>query len=103
MTLPVHVYPALRVRIVRHRGRAVARVSGGDGAVVAYRWTIGAHGRAFTPSVHAPQGTRLSVTVSDAAGGVARSGATRSRGSGACAASRRVVRQPPQRRRGFTG
>jgi hypothetical protein len=84
MTLPVHVYPTLRVRIIRHGGRAAAQVTGGDGVVVAYRWKIGGHGHAFTRSVTAAPGTPLSVTVSDAAGGRARSGAPVRASTGAC-------------------
>jgi len=84
MTLPIHVYPPLRVRIVRRGGRAVAVASGGDGVILAYHWMIGPHGHAFTRSVAAPPGTRLGVTVNDAAGGTARSGAPTKAGTGPC-------------------
>ncbi len=84
MTLPIHVYPALRVRVARRGGRAVAVVSGGDGVVLGYRWTIGDHGHAFTRSVSVPAGARLSVTVSDAAGGTASSAAPVNASTGAC-------------------
>jgi PKD repeat protein len=57
MTLPIHVYPALRVRIVTHGCRPMARVSGGDGTVLTRRWAR-RHGR-------------LQITVTDAAGGIA--------------------------------
>jgi hypothetical protein len=85
MTLPLHIYPALRVKIVRQRtGRAMAVVSGGDHPVLGYHWRIGAHRQAFTKSVTAPRGARLSVMVSDAAGGTARSGAPVEASTGAC-------------------
>ena len=73
MSLPIHVYPALRVRIGRRTGRAVASVSGGDGHVLSYRWTINGHRHAYTRAIRAPAGAHLRVTVSDAAGGLATS------------------------------
>ena len=73
MTLPIHVYPALRVRIVRHGDRALAVTSGGDGAIVNYTWTIGGRRHAYRRAVNVSQGAHLSVVVSDAAGGVASS------------------------------
>ena len=73
MTLPIHVYPALRVRILRHGRHAVARTSGGDGVILGYRWTLADHRHAYTQTIDAPPRERLSVRVSDAAGGVASS------------------------------
>ena len=71
MTLPVHVYPPLSVTIVRHRRTATAQVSGGDGSVLAYRWSLPHGGSAFTRKIDTPERGRLSLTVSDAAGGTA--------------------------------
>lgn len=72
MTLPIHVYPALGVRIVRHGRRAAAVASGGDGVILAYRWTINGRRHAYTRVIDAPRGAQLRVTVADAAGGTAR-------------------------------
>jgi len=72
MTLPVHVYPPLRVAIVRHGRTATAKASGGDGKVLAYRWTLPGRRTLYTRAIRAPAGAKLRVTVSDAAGGVAR-------------------------------
>lgn len=85
MTLPIHVYPALHVRIVRHGLRAVARTSGGDGVILGYRWTVDGASQRFTRGIDAPPRARLTVTVSDAAGGVATSGHVGAPRSGACA------------------
>jgi hypothetical protein len=71
MTLPIHVYPPLRVRIVRHGRRATAQTGGGDGSVLAYRWTLPGGRIPYTRTVDAPARARLAVTVTDAAGGVA--------------------------------
>lgn len=57
MTLPIHVYPALRVRIVRRGCRLLARVRGGDGVVLSQLWRR--------------RGRRVSVSVADASGGMA--------------------------------
>jgi hypothetical protein len=76
MTLPVHVYPALRVVIVRHGKRATAKVLGGDGAVLGYRWSLPHGAAAYTASITAPVRAPLSVTVSDAAGGMASASTT---------------------------
>jgi hypothetical protein len=73
MSVPIHVYQALQVRIVRRAGRAVARVRGGDGVVLNYRWTIDGHRHAYTRAIRTPARAPLSVTVSDAAGGLASS------------------------------
>ena len=72
MTLPIRVYPALRVRITGSGCRPLARVSGGDGRVLTRRWTLG--------------GGRLSVTVTDAAGGIASASVLRP-GSAVCKAA----------------
>jgi hypothetical protein len=82
MTLPVHVYPPLRVGIVRSGGRATAQVRGGEGTVLAYRWALPGGRSAFTPTVHAGLRGPLSVTVSDAAGGIAGASTARSARSG---------------------
>ena len=74
MTLPLHVYPPLRVRIMRRGRLATAETTGGDGVILGYHWTIGGRHHAFTRTVTAPAGARLSVTVTDAAGGVVSSG-----------------------------
>ncbi len=71
MTLPIHVYPALRVRILRHGRRAVAKVNGGDQGVLSYRWSVNGRQADAGPSIAAPRGARLRVSVSDAAGGLA--------------------------------
>jgi hypothetical protein len=71
MTLPVHVYPALRVRIIQHRCRLVALVHGGDGLVLIYRWALGGGRVAFTRAVEPRRGGRVRVTVADGAGGLA--------------------------------
>jgi hypothetical protein len=71
MTLPVHVYPPLQVTIVRRGARAIARVRGGDGTVLGYRWTLPGGRTAFTPTVRARSNRPLTVTVTDAAGGIA--------------------------------
>lgn len=57
MTLPIHVFPPLRARIVRRGCRWLARVSGGDGVVLSERWSR--------------RGRAVRVTVADAAGGMA--------------------------------
>ncbi len=77
MTLPVHVYPPLRVTIVRHDWRATAQAHGGDGVILAYRWSLPGGRSGFTRTVRAPRLARLSVTVSDADGGVASAGTAR--------------------------
>jgi hypothetical protein len=74
MVLPVHVFPALRVRVVRHGRWAIARTSGGDGRILAYRWTEDGHPAGFTREIRTGPGARLRVSVSDGAGGVAHSG-----------------------------
>ncbi len=107
MTLPIHVYPALRVSIVRRGRQATARVSGGEGTVLTYSWRL-PHGHvAYTRTVSAAPGARLAVTVSDAAGGIA-SAPTAGQPRGACAAAGKRVRKSPRgtrRRRSasFTG
>ncbi len=72
MTLPIRVYPALRVRIADSGCHPIARVSGGDGTVLTRRFSQ-AHGR-------------LTVTVTDAAGGVANA-TTLHPGSAVCKAA----------------
>ena len=57
MTLPIRVYPALRVRIVRRGRHLTARVTGRDGVVLSRRWTRGR--------------SRVTLTVADASGGTA--------------------------------
>jgi len=72
MTLPIAVYPPLRVTIVRRGRRALARVSGGDGVVLAYRWSLPAGRTLYTRAITLPSArTRVAVTVSDGAGGIA--------------------------------
>jgi hypothetical protein len=71
MTLPVHVYPVLRVAIVRRGRRATARASGGDGTMLAYRWTVNGRPATAARTILVGPRARLRVTVSDAAGGTA--------------------------------
>jgi hypothetical protein len=71
MTLPVHVYPPLRVTIVRRGRTATAHAAGGDGVMLSYVWSLPGSKTAFTPAIAAPSRGRLTVTVSDAAGGTA--------------------------------
>jgi hypothetical protein len=111
MTLPVHVYPTLQVRIVRHGRRATAVVSGGDGSVLSYRWTLPNGRVAYTRSVTAPARGKLRVTVSDAAGGIASAPAASGARSprGACVATakrarrRRLKGRHRRRSASFTG
>jgi len=84
MTLPIHVYPPLRVRLVRQGCRWLARASGGHRPVLAYRWRRGRG--------------RIAVTVADAAGGIASAVV---QAGGRCAKLRRLERSgtahPPAR------
>lgn len=74
MILPIHVFPALRVRVARHGRSATAQTSGGDGTILAYRWTVDGHPAGSTRTIRTKQTARIAVSVSDAAGGVAHSG-----------------------------
>jgi hypothetical protein len=85
MTLPIHVYPALHVRVLRTGRRAVARATGGDGVILSYRWTVNGHAAGYSRAIEAPPGARLGVVVSDAAGGVASSEHPGRATQGACA------------------
>ena len=69
MTLPIRVYPALRVTIVRRGETATAKATGGDGAFLRYEWTLPGGRTLYGRSVRVAGPVR--VTVDDAAGGVA--------------------------------
>jgi hypothetical protein len=84
MSLPIAVYPPLRVAIIRDGRRALARVSGGDGVVLSYRWTLPGGRSAFTSEVTLPSArTAATVTVADGAGGIATAGRTHPEGGSA--------------------
>ncbi|MHB2024937.1 MAG: PKD domain-containing protein, partial [Mycobacteriales bacterium] len=69
MSLALHVYPALAVAIARHGGTYDARVSGGSGHVLVYRWSLPDGASAWGPQIPAPSvpGT-LTLTVTDSTG-----------------------------------
>jgi hypothetical protein len=58
-TFPVRAHPRLRVAIVRRGARLVARVRGGDGHVLAQRWSR--HGRTVRVTVTDGTGTLASA------------------------------------------
>jgi len=73
MTLPVTVYPALRVKIVpAGPGELAARVSGGTGATLFVRWSLPDGRAAYGPRTARPASHgRLGVTVVDGTGTMA--------------------------------
>lgn len=65
MSFPIHVYPELRVKIVRQGRVASAQVTGGDGGALAYTWSLPRGRAAYTSSVNAARSAALRVTVSE--------------------------------------
>jgi hypothetical protein len=104
MSLPVHVYPELRVTIVRRGQHAVAQATGGDGATLAYTWSLPGGRSAYTSSVKAPRNAALRVTVSDAAAGIGTAiarpghGGSSAAGRGACVSAAKHRRAARHRR-----
>jgi hypothetical protein len=72
MSLPVRVFPALRVSATAVSGRLVAKVSGGTGAILLYRWRLADGSVDYGPTIPAPSGPGpVELSVVDGTGTVA--------------------------------